>query len=265
MQYVGDIRRILEQIAGCKPGTLHLVIMGSEQSNDSLQLGTLMQTMPDASAGLASLTVQVKQAQARIGSRSERLLAAPAALHALTSDVQEAILESSPDVTMSTDMSLVTVLTALLDTPPSAYDVHRHAYQLLCRLQTWQPLIEKLRSCMADSTLHADHTDINELFCLRHQGGAGANGAVSSWRPQPGAVLYTLEALYSLMEPAMPPKNGVFHPQNQHNSVCLTLLQRGQNTSIYCLADQWTGMAILLSCPSWKSDTDSECLSCIIT
>lgn len=206
---MGDIRKILEQVAGCKPGTLHLTMMGAEQGNDSLQLGTLMQQILDASGGMNSLTVQVKQVQARISSRSERLLAAPAALHVLTSDVQEAILESSPDVTMSADESLVNVLTALLDTPCSAYEVHQHAYQLLCRLQTWQPLMERLRSCMADSKVNADHTEINQLFYFPpHDRGREENGAVTKWRPQPGAVLYALEALYTLMEPAMPPKNG---------------------------------------------------------
>eukprot|EP00892_Ulva_mutabilis_P012890 jgi/Ulvmu1/9974/UM059_0023.1 len=211
LMYVGDIRRILEQVAGCKPGTLHLVIQGSERSNDSFQLGALMQPLLDASAGLNSLTVHVKQAQARIGSRSERLLAAPAALHVLTNDVREAILASSPDVTMSADASLVEVLIALLDTPPSAYEVHQHAYQLLCRLQTWQPRLEKLRSSMADSTLNAADTDVKQLFCMPDQGGAVRdNGASTAWRPQPGAVMYTLEALYSLMEPAMPPESAHF-------------------------------------------------------
>lgn len=210
MQYIGDIRKFLEQIGGCKPGTLHLIILGQERADDSLQLGTIMQPMLDASGGINPLTVQVKQA--RFGSRDERVLAAPAALHVLSDEVREAILESSPDVKMSADASLIKVLTCLLDIPPKFYEVHQHAYQLLIRLQTWQPLVEALRCAMADSTLQSSHSDINTLFYLPpHSSEVKHNGTLPSWRPRPGAVLYTLEALYALMEPAIPATAGV-HP-----------------------------------------------------
>lgn len=164
-----------------------------------------MQPMLDASGGINPLTVQVKHA--RFGSRDERLLAAPNALHVLSDDVREAILENSPDVKMSADAPLIQVLTCLLDTPSCAYEVHQHAYQLLSRLQTWQPLVEVLGIAMADSTLQSKHSDIHDLFYLPpHDSESKDIGC--PWRPRPGAVLYTLEALYALMEPAIPDKVG---------------------------------------------------------
>lgn len=164
-----------------------------------------MQPMLDASGGINPLTVQVKHA--RFGSRDERLLAAPNALHVLSDGVREAILENSPDVKMSADAPLIKVLTCLLDTPSCAYEVHQHAYQLLSRLQTWQPLVEALGIAMADSTLQSMHSDIHGLFYLPPD--SESKHTRYSWRPRPGAVLYTLEALYALMEPAIPDKAGV--------------------------------------------------------
>lgn len=187
---------------------LHLFILGQERCNDSMQLGTIMQPMLDASSGINPLIVQVKQA--RIGTRGERLVAAPSALHTLSGDIQKSILSSSPDVTMSDDASLMKVLMALLDTPVDAYQVHQQAYQVLSRLQTWQPLVDSLRCAMADSAHNPPHEDVAALFHLPGPSShSEENGSIASWQPEPGAVLYTLEALFALMEPAILPKPGL--------------------------------------------------------
>jgi hypothetical protein len=183
MQYVGDLRRYLATSLQLSPSVIRMICMGKELARDDFRFGTLH--VLDLGCRPAKLAVQM------VLGKDNPLLDLP-------EDVMGCVMRTAPDVVMAADDVLWAMLMYLLDFPSASHALHCKAYQVLRRLKTNDKLVSELRRAMSSGPPSPGAglpESVHELFYIPI--------SERSFQPQPGALLYTLEALYCLLEPAL--------------------------------------------------------------
>ena len=180
MQYIGDLRAYIASAFACQPGEVRLISLGQEHADDSVQLLDLLATVVDT---LCFHAMRVKLNVAYVSSQPP--------------DVRDIVAATCPDVLMGGDAALLRLLIYLLDFPAAQHAAHAQAFEVLSRLGTAADVARELRAACAPAAAAAGEFPPGVRRALN----IPAPGAPAAQR-RPGALLYTLEALQELMEPA---------------------------------------------------------------
>jgi hypothetical protein len=178
LQYLGDLRDFVARAVGVHAGEIRIMSMGAENLDDALQLTALHRgyDMP-----LLFNTLKVR--------------ANPFHVSSFPPNVLEVLHETAPNVLLGGNAPLMRMLLYLLDLPAGTTDVHREAYSVLARLPTFREVTADLKAAAAPCAGAGLPPVVRRVLCIPEEGA----GVVQK---RPGALLYTLEALYALMRPA---------------------------------------------------------------
>jgi hypothetical protein len=173
---MGDVRKLIEHVCGC---SIMLFGVGQRLVSDSSHLCQAGR-LEEQPGGRYKLQVHALP----LGDN-----AAPAGYP--PSD----LLCTAPDVKMAGDSNLIYMLLHLVDAPNATAEVQCLAYKTLARLQTWPEITKSLKTCCGELAPGMISDSIKQLLFMPLGNGMAV-------RPQPAALMYTLEALFALMEPA---------------------------------------------------------------
>ena len=197
MQYIGDLRNLAAEVFECGPEAIMLQY-NQRQSGlfDDKTLGTMLmewrsgpQHTGNAPPRLATLGV----AQRRVN---------PQIVAAQPPDVQARILAECPRGLMargSDSAAFMQMLLYLLDLPPHNTVLHLRAYLVLAELPNCSQVEGDLKTAMQPAAdgrgSDAAGVALRRALCMPPEGQQLA-------QQRPGALLYVLEVLQSLMKPA---------------------------------------------------------------
>jgi hypothetical protein len=185
MQYIADLRAYLASSLGFRPGEVRLFSMGKEYDDDSLQLADLFSSVVEK---LSFHMHKVKLGLYHVSSQPP--------------EVQDLVAKTCPDVLMGQHPTLTATLIYLLDFPVGEHGAHSTAYAVLARLETSPELLQELQQAQEDASPEAGGF-VKDSFSPAVRRVLNVPVPLAPvFQQRPGALLYTLEAIFALMQPA---------------------------------------------------------------